>query len=82
MAEIDINANPNEFVYVNGEKTNMRPEDFYHYQTDIDFTFKIFFNPITWLRFIIFWNPLMGYGIRIGMVLIKVDVFKLYRPKN
>ncbi|MEK6884791.1 MAG: hypothetical protein AABY22_34485, partial [Nanoarchaeota archaeon] len=51
----------------------------YDYRVDIDFTFKFFFNPISWLTFHIFFDELNGYGIRIGPAMVKIDIHKLIR---
>lgn len=82
--EVDINAVMDEhemeeaIIMFSGQK---EPEwEVYRHDVNLHVTF--FGNPICWLRLGLFWNPLDGYGIRVGPLQIIVQILKFTKYKR
>ncbi len=83
MAEVDINEEKSFRAVAVGDKDpTINPKDWEVYRTDVNLDASLFFNPICWLTFGIYWDSFNGYGFRIGPVYLAIVITKFIRHKN
>ena len=82
MTEVDIN----HIAEIDGDgfvrPTKIDPSDMEHYQTDVDFNFTVFLNPIYWFRVHLLWSSVGGYGFVLGPFCVRFNVHRLMRFKD